>query len=84
MKKPLIFLEALSQSQLEHLGSLSGYGNLKEFSQYTQLYTHTDGSLEVAYSSAVHKVEEVKCNNYQEFITKWEQYKLWLILQNTQ
>ena len=81
MKRPLIFLKALSQPQLEHLGSLSGYNDLKEFSQYTQLYTRTNGSLEVAYSSTVHKVEEIKCNNYQEFLTKWEQYKLWLLLQ---
>ena len=84
MKRPLILLKALSQPQLEHLGSLSRYANLKEFSQYTQLYTRTDGSLGVVYSSAVHKVEEIKCNNYQEFITKWEQYKLWLTLQSTQ
>ena len=84
MKKPLIFLEYLSQPQLEHLRILSGCDTLKEFLQYTQLHTLTDGSLEVAYSSDVDKVEEIKCTTYEEFLTKWEQYKLWMILQNTQ
>lgn len=81
MKKPLIFLGYLSQPQLEHLRILSGYDTLKEFPQYTQLYTLTDGSLGVAYSSAVDKAEEIKCTTYEEFLTKWEQYKLWLLLQ---
>lgn len=81
MKRPLIFLEALSQSQLENLESLSGYDNLKEFSQYTQLYTRTDGSLGVAYSSAVDEVEEIECTTYENFLTMWEQYKLWVLLQ---
>lgn len=81
MKQPLIFLEFLNQSQLEYLASLAGYDYLKEFSQYSQLYTRTDGSLGVAYSHVVDETEEIKCNNYQEFLTKWEQYKLWLLLQ---
>lgn len=84
MKQPLIFLEFLSQSQLEYLASLSGYVNLEEFSQHSQLYTRTNGSLGVAYSHVVDEAEEIKCNNYQEFLTKWEQYKLWLTLQSIQ
>ena len=81
MKRPMIFIGYLSQPQLEHLRILSGYDTLKEFLQYTQLYTLTDGSLEVAYSSAVDKVEEIKCTTYDEFLTKWEKYNLWLLLQ---
>ena len=84
MKRPMIFIEDLSQSEIESLKKLSEYSSLKDFYKYDQVYTRTDGSLVVAYSSTVDKRGEVVCTTYEEFLTKWEQYKLWLILQNTQ
>ena len=84
MKRPMIFIEDLSQSEIESLKKLSEYSSLKDFYKCAQVYTRTDGSLADTYSSTVDKREEVVCTTYEEFLTKWEQYKLWLILQNTQ
>ena len=84
MKRPMIFIEDLSQSEIESLKKLSEYSSLKDFYKCALVYTRTDGSLAVAYSSTVDKREEAVCTTYEEFLTKWEQYKLWLILQNTQ
>ena len=80
----MIFIKGLSESQIEHLKSLTEYGSLKNFSRCTQVYTYTDGALEIAYASTVNKIEEIQCKTYDEFLTKWEQYRLWMILQNTQ
>ena len=84
MKRPMIFIKGLSQQQIEHLKSLTGYGSLKNFSKCTQVYTYTGGTLAIAYASVVNREEEVICTSYEEFLTKWEQYKLWMVLQNTQ
>ena len=80
MKRPMIFIKGLNKPQLEHLKSLTEYGSLKNFSKCTQVYTYTDGILEIAYASAVNREEEVICTSYEEFLTKWEQYKLWILL----
>ena len=81
MKRPMIFISGLSEPQLEHLKSLTEYGSLKNFSKCTQVYTYTDGSLGVAYASTVDKIEEIQCKTYDEFLTRWNEYKLWLLLQ---
>ena len=84
MKRPMIFINGLSESQIEHLKSLSDYKYVNLFSRVstnTQVYTYSDGTLEIADNSVVDRYEEVVCITYEEFLTKWEQYKLWLLLQ---
>ena len=84
MKRPMIFIEDLSQSEIESLKKLSEYSSLKDFYKYDQVYTRTDGSLVVAYSSTVDKREEAVCTTYEEFLTKWGEYRLWVTLQSIQ
>lgn len=83
----MIFIRGLSQLQIEHLKSLSEYQDIKLFSKIyknTQVYTCSDGTLEIADNPVSDKYQEVICTSYDDFIAKWEQYKLWMILQNTQ
>ena len=80
MKRPMIFISGLTQPEIENLKALSEYSSLKSFSKCTQVYTYSDGTLEIAYASIIDKKEETQCTTYEEFLTKWEQYKLWLIL----
>ena len=81
MKRPMIFIKGLNQPEIENLKALSEYSSLKSFSKFTQVYTRSNGSLGIAYDSIIDKKEETQCTTYEEFLTKWEQYKLWLILQ---
>lgn len=53
---------------------------MKEISQYTQVYTYTDGTLQIADTPSISRQHECECKSYDEFITKWEQYKLWVML----
>lgn len=83
MKRPMIFIKGLSQQQIEHLKSLSDYEYVNLFSRVsinTQVYTYSDGTLEIADNPVSDKFQEVICTSYEEFLTKWEQYKLWLLL----
>ena len=80
MKRPMIFISDLNQPEIENLKALSEYSSLKNFSKCNQVYTRSNGSLGIVYASIIDKKEEVLCKTYEEFLTKWEQYKLWLIL----
>lgn len=83
MKRPMIFISGLNQQQIEHLKSLSDYKYVNLFSRVsinTQVYTYSDGTLEIADNSVVDRYQEVVCTTYEEFLTMWEQYKLWLLL----
>lgn len=83
MKRPMIFINGLSGSQIEYLKSLSNYNHPNLFSKVditTQVYTYSDGTLEVANNSSVDKDEEYLCTTYEEFLSKWEQFKLWVML----
>ena len=83
MKRPMIFIKGLSQSQLQHLETLSDYKHGRLFSQITsntQVYTFSDGTLEIADNPVIDRYEEVVCTSYEDFLTKWEQYKLWILL----
>lgn len=83
MKRPMIFIKGLSGSQIEHLKSLSDYNHSRLFSQITvntQVYTYRDGTLEVVDNSSVDKDEEYLCTTYEEFLSKWEQFNLWIML----
>lgn len=83
MKRPMLFISSLSQSQIEHLKSLSDYEYSKYFSKIskeTQVYTYSDGTLELADKPNVDLEEEIVCTTYDEFLTCWSEYKLWLLL----
>ena len=87
MKRPVISLKNLSQEDIADL-----YRHSENFkSQYkddyhnsTKIYIYKSGRLGVAYFISGYETDEVVCTNYQEFLTKWEQYRLLMILQNTQ
>ena len=84
MKRPMLFISSLSQSQIEHLKSLLGYKHSKVFSKIskeTQVFTYSDGTLEVADTPNVYPEEEIVCTTYDEFLTCWSEYKLWLLLE---
>ena len=84
MKRPMLFISSLSQSQIEHLKSLLGYEHSKVFSKIskeTQIVTYSDGTLGVVTSSNVYPEEEIVCTTYDEFLTCWSEYKLWLLLE---
>ena len=83
MKRPMIFIKGLTQKELNQLMELSDFDNLNdlpEITQYTQVYTYTDGTLQIADTPSISRHHECECKSYDEFITKWEQYKLWVML----
>ena len=84
MKRPMIFIRDLNQSQIDYLKTLSEYQHIENFSKIskdTQIYTHSDGTLEVVNSPNVDPEEEIVCTTYDEFLTCWSEYKLWLLLE---
>ena len=84
MKRPILFISSLSQSQIAHLKSLSGYTYIEYFSKIskeTQVFIYSDGTLDVVNSSNVNPEEEIVCTTYDEFLTCWSEYKLWLLLE---
>ena len=84
MKRPMLFISSLSQSQIEHLKSLSEYKYIEYFSKIskeTQVFIYSDGTLDVVNSPNVYPEEEIVCTTYDEFLTCWSEYKLWLLLE---
>ena len=84
MKRPMLFISSLSQSQIGHLKSLLGYKHSKVFSKIskeTQVFTYSDGTLDFSDSPNVYPEEEIVCTTYDEFLTCWSEYKLWLLLE---
>lgn len=83
MKRPMIFIGGLTQKELNQLAELSDFDTLdilSEITQYTQVYTYTDGTLQIADTPSISRQHECECKSYDEFVTKWGQYKLWLLL----
>ena len=84
MKRPVIFLKNLSQEDIADLCRHSE--NFKsrykdDYHNSTQIYIYKSGRLGVAKFISVYETFEVVCTTYQEFITKWGEYRLWLMLQ---
>ena len=80
----MLFISSLSQSQIGYLKSLSEYEYVNLFSRVsinTQVYTYSDGTLEIADNPYVCPEEEIVCANYNEFLTCWSEYNLWLLLE---
>ena len=73
MKRPIIFLKGLPSHELISLSKI--------LPQNIQVYTHRDGSLDVADDTTVDGNEEIVCTTYDEFLTCWSEYKLWLLLE---
>ena len=87
IKRPVIFVCHLNKKQLLSLIKHSDdFINLYagEYPTDMQVFVQTDGTVKLLFSYVVDREEEVLCTNYDDFIAKWGQYKLWLILQNTQ
>jgi len=83
MKRPMIFIRDLNQSQIDYLKTLSEYQHIENFSKIskdTQIYTYSDGTLEVVNTPNVDPKEEIVCTTYDEFLTCWSEYKLCLLL----
>ena len=84
MKRPVIFINGLSQTQIDYLKTLSNYQNIENFlkiSKDTQVYTHSNGTLGVANTTNVYPKQEIVCTTYDEFLTRYGEYKLWLLLE---
>ena len=84
MKRPMLFINGLNQQQIDYLKTLSEYDNIEYFSKIskeTQVFTYSDGTLDVVNSSNVNPEEEIVCTTYDEFLTCWSEYKLWLLLE---
>ena len=87
IKRPVIFVCHLNKKQLLSLIKHSDdFINLYagEYPTDMQVFVQTDGTVKLLFSYTVDREEEVLCTNYDDFIAKWGQYKLWLTLQNTQ
>ena len=95
IKRPVIFVRNLNESQLIQLAKKAGkhehvftYTGLRTITglrtMLTQIFAHTNGDLGIAESPVINEEYEVLCTSYDEFVSSWEQYKLWTILQNTQ
>lgn len=87
IKRPVIFVCHLNKKQLFSLiknsdDFINSYAG--EYPTDMQVFVQTDGTVKLLFSYTVDREEEVICTNYDDFIAKWEQYKLWMILQNTQ
>ena len=79
MKRPMIFINGLNQSQIDYLKSLSEYQHIEnssKISKDTQIYTYSDGTLDVVNSPRVDPKEEIVCTTYDEFINLYQCLKL--------
>ncbi len=88
IKKPVIFINSLSKDELKKLAKKAGkheqvFSLISTHTVSSQIFTYANGDLGIAESFVVNKYE-VLCTSYDEFIPKWEQYKLWLTLQSIQ
>ena len=84
MKRPVIFVKKLTQEEFNNLAKLSDSFAARHVSQLTssvQLYTDLYGSLEIADTLSVNSDEEILCFTYDDFLTHWSEYKLWLLLE---
>ena len=87
IKRPVLFVCHLNKKQLLSLikhsdDFINSYAG--EYPTDMQVFVQTDGTVKLLFSYTVDRDEEILCTTYDEFLTKWEQYRLWMILQNTQ
>lgn len=82
IKRPLIFLRDLPGHELISLNNLIGFYKIygKTLPQDLQIFTHKSGHLDTADDITVDRLEEIVCTSYDEFLTCWNQYKLWALL----
>lgn len=82
-KRPVIFVRNLFQEELNDLGNRSSSLTVRDLSEYSkniQIFTSKDGALNLANTVAVNSDKEILCFNYDDFLARWEQYKLWILL----
>ena len=87
MKRPVILFKDLSQEDIKSLCNYSEEFKSRYKGLYnnpTQIFVYKSGRLGFINYDTVYVEFEVICTTYQEFLTKWGEYRLWLILQNTQ
>lgn len=83
LKRPVIFVCHLNKKQLLSLIKRSDdFINLYagEYPTDMQVFVQTDGTVNLLFSYTVDREEEVLCSSYDDFISKWEKYKLWAML----
>ena len=79
LKRPVIFVCHLNKKQLLSLIKRSDdFINLYagEYPTDMQVFVQTDGTVNLLFSYTVDREEEVLCSSYDDFISKWEQYRL--------
>lgn len=84
VRRPVIFVKKLTQEEFNNLAKLSdsfAARNVSELTKTVQLYTDIYGSLDIADTLSVNSDEEILCFTYDDFLTHWSEYKLWLLLQ---
>ena len=83
LKRPVIFVCHMNKKQLFSLiknsdDFINSYAG--EYPTDMQVFVQTDGTVNLLFSYTVDREEEVLCTSYDDFISKWEKYKLWLLL----
>ena len=87
IRRPVIFVKKLTKTEFNNLTKLSGTSSPKYLTRYStsfQVYTTVNGCIEIADTLSVNSDKEILCFTYDDFLTRWSEYKLWMILQNTQ
>ena len=83
LKRPVIFVCHLNKKQLLSLIKHSDdFINLYagEYPTDMQVFVQTDGTVNLLFSYTVDREEEVLCSSYDDFISKWDQYRLSILL----
>lgn len=83
LKRPVIFVCHLNKKQLLSLIKRSDdFINLYagEYPTDMQVFVQTDGTVNLLFSYTVDREEEVLCSSYDDFISKWDQYRLSILL----
>lgn len=79
IKRPVIFVKNLSHEEAVTLFDVlinSDLIDLSEIIDTTQIFTLHDAKLDIVHSTNVFEDEEILCTTYDDFITRWEQYRL--------
>ena len=79
LKRPVIFVCHLNKKQLFSLiknsdDFINSYAG--EYPTDMQVFVQTDGTAKLLFSYTVDRDEEILCTTYDDFITRWEQYRL--------
>lgn len=82
IKRPLIFIKDLPDYELDNLFNLINFYEKYEepYPKNIQIFTQLDGSLDIVDSLVVDEVDEIVCTTYDEFLSHWNHYKLWVLL----